>query len=364
MSSIERTNDHAIDLRGVSKTYWTLLGKKTPALRGVDLAVQRGEIFGLLGPNGAGKSTLVKILMTVIRPSRCEGTLLGQRVGRKATLAKVGYLPEHHSFPGYLTGSQVVDFFGAMAGVPRRERRRRTGQLLELVGMSDWSKRRLRSYSKGMRQRIGIAQALVNDPELVLLDEPTDGVDPVGRRDIREVISRLQDEGRTIFINSHLLTELEAVCDRVAILVKGVVAQHGTLDELTDGQQSYQIVIAPTGDAQDELVRALPEGARRISDGEGESAAATPAAKRIGFAGQLPSGERVEVERNTLRLSTDDPELIQPLIDRLRGSGCVIQTIQRSRPSLEDLFMQAVTDPRTGEVLTPGADEGKKGGAS
>ncbi len=349
-------SDLAIDLTGVSKNYTRRFKKPTPALRGVDMQVRRGEVFGLLGPNGAGKSTLVKILMTVIRPTRCQGSLLGHRVGHKGTLARVGYLPEHHSFPGYLTGAQVIDFFGAMSGVPRRERRQRAGELLELVGMSEWSKRRLKSYSKGMRQRIGIAQALVNDPELVLLDEPTDGVDPVGRRDIRNVIERIKDEGRTVFINSHLLTELEAVSDRVAILVKGVVAQQGTIDELTAGQHRYELVVGQSDSAADLLRHALPESTRQLALPESESGLA----RRVGFKGLLPSGEAVELDHNTLRVMTEDPKLIQPIIDRVRASGGVITTLRAVRPSLEDLFMQAVTDPTTGATLKPGAEEGKK----
>ncbi len=349
-------SDLAIDLTGVSKNYTRRFKKPTPALRGVDMRVNRGEVFGLLGPNGAGKSTLVKILMTVIRPTRCQGSILGQRVGHKPTLARVGYLPEHHSFPGYLTGAQVIDFFGAMSGVQRRERRRRAGELLELVDMSEWSKRRLRTYSKGMRQRIGIAQALVNDPELVLLDEPTDGVDPVGRRDIRGVIERLKDEGRTVFINSHLLTELEAVSDRVAILVKGVVAQQGTIDELTAGQHRYELVVGESDAGLDLLRRALPESTRQLALPETESGLA----RRVGFKGLLPTGESVELDHHTLRIGTDDPKLIQPIIDRVRSSGGVITTLRSVRPSLEDLFMQAVTDPTTGETLTPGAEERKK----
>jgi ABC-2 type transport system ATP-binding protein len=319
--------DLAIDLTGVYKTYRSLRGRRTPALRGISMRVHRGEIFGLLGPNGAGKSTLVKILMTVIHPTRCEGTLLSQRVGHKPTLGRVGYLPEHHSFPGYLNAAQVLDHFGAMAGVPRRDRRQRTGRLLELVGMSAWAKRPLRSYSKGMRQRVGIAQALINEPELVLLDEPTDGVDPVGRRDIRGMIEQIRARGTTVMINSHLLSELEQLCDRVAILVKGVVASQGTLDELTAGQRGYEVVLA--------------DEAPPLTD-------------------RLPTGEPVRTDGRTLRIGTEDPGKIQPLLDGLRRGGSVIAEVRPVRPSLEDLFMQAVTDPDTGRVLTPGAAE--KGG--
>src|SRR3954464_5369983 len=157
----EPASNLALDLSSVTKTY----KGRIRALQGIDMRVHRGEVFGLLGPNGAGKSTLVKILMTVIRPTQARGTMLGAPVGHKGTLARVGYLPEHHRFPDYLTGAQVLDFYAAMAKVPRAERRRRAGELLELVGMSDWGAKKVRSYSKGMRQRIGIAQALMNEPD-------------------------------------------------------------------------------------------------------------------------------------------------------------------------------------------------------
>src|SRR4051812_2614038 len=191
------------------------------------MKVRAGEIYGLLGPNGAGKSTLVKIMMTVVRPTSVTGTLLGHPVGHKPTLARVGYLPEHHRMPQYLTGRQVLEFYASLAKVNAANRKRRADELLKTVGMSDWSNKKISSYSKGMLQRIGLAQALMNDPALVVLDEPTDGVDPVGRREIRDMLLALRQQGRTIFLNSHLLSELEMVCDRVAILVQGVVAMHG-----------------------------------------------------------------------------------------------------------------------------------------
>lgn len=311
----------AIDLENVAKTYKAPFRESIHALRGIDMKVHRGEVFGLLGPNGAGKSTLVKILMTVIRPSMCKGTVLGQPVGDKHTLMKVGYLPEHHSFPPYLTGRQLIEFFGAMNNIKRTDRKRRAGELLELVGMKDWGKKKLRSYSKGMRQRIGIAQALINDPDLVLLDEPTDGVDPVGRRDIRAILDRLRDEGKTVFVNSHILSELEQVCSRVAILVQGAVASQGTIDDLTSGQERYEIELAPETSS---ILRAF-------------------------------AGERAEVSEHTLKLLSVEPSDVQPVIDQIRAKDGVILSIRRTRPSLEDLFMQAVVDPATGETLAPGA---------
>jgi len=347
----------AIDLSHVSKTY----KGKVRALRGIDMRVHTGEVFGLLGPNGAGKSTLVKILMTVIRPTEAHGTMLGAPIGVKSVLRRVGYLPEHHRFPDYLTGAQVVDFYGAMTLVPRALRRKRTAELLELVGMGAWAKKRVKSYSKGMRQRLGIAQALVNDPDLVLLDEPTDGVDPVGRRDIRVVLQHLKERGKTVFLNSHLLSELEMVCDRVSILVQGVVAQQGTLEELTRDQARYEIELAADPAGTREVVgRALPGiGDRLPGAPAGESAAAAskplPQAARIAWHGTLETGEPIAVERNIVRVGTVEPERVQPVLDALRRHGATIASLRPVRPSLEDLFMQAVTDPQTGEVLAPGA---------
>lgn len=319
------TDAPAIDLSYVSKTY----GKKVRALQGISMRVERGEIFGLLGPNGAGKSTLVKILMTVIRPSRADGTMLGAKVGDKSVLAKVGYLPEHHRFPEYLTGQQVIEFYGAMSGVGRRERRRRSGELLSLVGMTDWANAKVKGYSKGMRQRIGIAQALVNDPELVVLDEPTDGVDPVGRRDIRAILQTLKQQGRTVFLNSHLLSELEMVCDRVAILVQGLVSSQGTIDELTRDQQKYVIEVNGPESSVDAAIAAVQGG---------------PSWSRSG---------------DTITLATVNAAEVQPVIDGIRRAGITIRAVRPARPSLEDLFMQAVTDPLTGKALAPGADISK-----
>src|SRR5205809_609435 len=230
-------SDLAIDLTHVEKIY----RGRVYALRGIEMRVGCGEIFGLLGPNGAGKSTLVKIMMTVVRPTRAEGSILGRPIGHKPTLARVGYLPENHRFPRYLTGRQTLEFFAALAKVTRREARRRAVELLEVVGMRDWADRKVSTYSKGMMQRVGLAQAMMNNPDLILLDEPTDGVDPVGRRDIRDVLLRLREQGKSVFVNSHLLSELEMVCDRVAILVGGRVVRHGTIDELGVTRHRYEI---------------------------------------------------------------------------------------------------------------------------
>jgi len=283
---------------------------RTEALRGVALEVGQGELFGLLGPNGAGKSTLVKIIMTIIRPTHAQGTVLAKPVGHKQTLGRIGYLPENHRFPKYLSGRQVIEFFGALATVDRRTRKRRAAELVELVGMRDDADRPVGSYSKGMAQRIGLAQALVNDPDLVLLDEPTDGVDPVGRRDIRDVLQRLRAQGKTVFINSHLLSELEMISDRVAILVAGQVATQGTLHDLTLSKQRYEIEVLTSGPPP-----LLP-----------------PRADFPPF----------EIRRNIISVATTDAQAVQPILDALRAGGVVIQRVQPVRPSLEDLFIEAV----------------------
>jgi ABC-2 type transport system ATP-binding protein len=340
----------AIDLRDVAKRY----RGRVDALRGIEMHVRRGEIFGLLGPNGAGKSTLVKIIMSLVRPTRAAGTVLGRPIGHKPTLGRTGYLPENHRFPRYLTGRQVIEFFAAMAGVDRRTRKRRAAELLHTVNMTADADRRVGTYSKGMAQRVGLAQAMANDPDLILLDEPTDGVDPVGRREIRDVLLRLRQQGKTVFINSHLLSELEMICDRVAILIGGTVVRQGTLGDLTLAQQRYEIEVVPqvgvtrslqdvlgataaaaTGSAPDVSPPPLPYASpRRGAEGDGPP----PLVERL----TLPGGVHAEVDRNVLRVARTDAAAVQPVIDALRAAGLVIGRVQLVRPSLEDLFIEAM----------------------
>jgi len=322
------SNGLVIDLKGVEKRY----GRKVHALKGVDLKVHPGEVFGLLGPNGAGKSTLVKCMLTVVRPTEASGSILGQPLGDKATLSRVGYLPEHARFPRHLTGRQVVEFFGAMAKMPRDVCKKKAQELIDLVGAHDYADRKVGGYSKGMQQRIGIAQALVNDPDLVVLDEPTDGVDPVGRRDIREVLGAIKARGKTVFVNSHLLSELELICDRVAIMVQGKVVQQGTIDDLTIDDQHYLMVLDWNRET------AAPG---KLSDALGVTMKQT--AERGGIpvlAGEL-DGVRYELHGPKLKVMVAEPKDIQPVIDKARGAGIVIRSVEPKRPSLEDLFMQA-----------------------
>ncbi len=315
MVGITEMTNWAVDLIDVRKTY----GKSIQALRGVNIQVGRGEIFGLLGPNGAGKTTLVKIMMTVVRPTHALGTILGRPIGHRGKLARIGYLPEDHRFPGYLTGGRLLDYYAALAKVPRSHRKTNAARLLDRVGMSSWAKTRVDQYSKGMLQRLGIAQALMNDPEMVVLDEPTDGLDPVGRRDVRELLLELKREGATIFLNSHLLSELEMVCDRVAILVEGLVARQGTLNELTDATVEYRVTFS--GDAQP-------------IEGKLDAAGAT-------------------VDGGIVVLAGHDTGKVNELIDLMRGAGLVIESVQPHRFSLEDILVQVLAGQTAVPAATP-----------
>jgi len=340
--------DLAIELYDVAKTY----GRRVQALRGVALRVRAGEVFGLLGPNGAGKSTLVKIMMSVVRPTRASGTLLGQPIGHKPTLARVGYLPEHLRLPPYLTGRQAVEFFAALARVDRRTRKGRAGELLTLVGMDAWADVKIGTYSKGMERRVGVAQALAADPDLIVMDEPTDGLDPVGRREIRELLLRLRGRGKTIFLNSHLLGEVERVCDRVAILVAGKVVREGTVDELTAGSESYEIDVC---DGEPRVLRETIRVALPCELAVSASLADSPPAPGLPIeTGRLPSGETIELAGTTLRILTGDPLRIQPVIDALRRHGLVIHVVRPVRQTLEDFFIQTVSDLRP-DGTVPGA---------
>ena len=287
------------------------------ALRGVSLQVPRGGIFGLLGPNGAGKSTLVKILMTIVRPTQCQGMMLGQPIGHKATLARVGYLPELARFPEYLKGGEVIRYVAGLSGVSAKRAKVRSEELLELVGMKEWGNRKMGSYSKGMKQRIGLAQALVNDPEIVFLDEPTDGVDPKGRLEMRAILQRMRDEGRTVFINSHLLGELEMICDSVAIMDEGQLVRQGTVQELTEKSRRYEIRIGQN------VSRGLADRLKR--DG-------------------------VEINDDTLSVYQGTAEPMQPIIDALRAEGVTIVEMREVRQSLEDLFMESVQSSGAGAM--------------
>jgi ABC-2 type transport system ATP-binding protein len=289
--------------------------KAVHALQGVTLNVERGQIFGLLGPNGAGKTTLIKCVLGIVWTNGGRGTVLGNPFGSVKAKEHIGYLPENHRYPLHLTGEQVLSYFGKLSEVPKPVLEQRITETLALVGMSDWRKTLIRKYSKGMMQRLGLAQALLNDPELIMLDEPTDGVDPVGRKEIRDILVHLKDQGKTIFLNSHLLSEVERISDRVAIMNKGAVVREGTVSELTLTQNVFD-------------VRVTPEFTQSASEVLSQYAA--------------HMGEGVfEVRCNTLNE-------MNTMLDSLRSRGILIESINPRRSSLEDLFIKMIGG--TGEV--------------
>lgn len=229
----------------LNKTYRTgfWMNQKIESLKDCTLTVYQGETFGLLGPNGAGKTTLLKALLGIVQPTGGRGVLLGYPLGSRPVRQRVGYLPENPYFYSYLTGWEVLQFAGGLLQVPPHIQRKRIPQLLDLVGLSQQSakNKQLRQYSKGMLQRIGMAQALMNDPEVVFLDEPMSGLDPLGRYQIREIIFSLKEQGKTIFFNSHVLADVEQICDRVTILARGEVICSGSLDELLGTSSVYHV---------------------------------------------------------------------------------------------------------------------------
>jgi ABC-2 type transport system ATP-binding protein len=230
------------ELRKVYRTgFW--LNQKVVSLKNCSLTVYKGETFGLLGPNGAGKTTLLKLLLGIIRPSSGRGLLLGKPIGDRSVKQHIGYLPENPYLYDYLTGWEFLQLAAGLFQIPQSVQRQRIPQLLELVGLSqaDARKKLLRRYSKGMLQRVGMAQALINEPDLVFLDEPMSGLDPVGRYQMREIILALKAAGKTIFFNSHVLSEVEQICDRIAILAQGELICSGSLNELLGKNNTYYV---------------------------------------------------------------------------------------------------------------------------
>lgn len=233
MNAESKQSELAVEVRGLTKKYlleWTR--KRLIALEGLDLDIPAGSIFGLLGPNGSGKSTTMKLMLGLIRPTEGEVKIFGHPSGSVAAREKIGFLPENPYFPHYLTGREFLGYCGKLCGMRGADLRDKVDQLLERVAMAEAGGRRLKTYSKGMLQRIGLAQALIHDPALLVLDEPTSGVDPQGSRFIRDLMLGLKEEGRTIIFSSHLLEQVEAVSDQVAILYRGKKIEEGSLSEL------------------------------------------------------------------------------------------------------------------------------------
>ncbi|HXG58771.1 MAG TPA: ABC transporter ATP-binding protein, partial [Thermoanaerobaculia bacterium] len=239
-----------IEVDSLRKEYRsTLRGAPVRALDGISFSVRPGELFGLLGPNGAGKTTTVKILLDLTRATEGDARIAGLPVRDPESRRRVGYLPEGHKIPGYLTARQALSIFGRMSGMEKAAIGRRSLELLEKLRIAQWADVRVRKFSKGMTQRLGLACALIHRPDVLLLDEPTDGVDPVGRREIRDLLREEARNGVAILLNSHLLSEIELTCDRVAVLRNGRVAAAGSIDELTRRAERYKLVAAGVDEA-------------------------------------------------------------------------------------------------------------------
>jgi len=225
---------HAIEIDNLTKSYPVGFWKKhfRPALKGLTLNVERGETFGFIGPNGAGKTTTLKLLMGIIFPTAGSAHILGKDIADAEIKKKIGFLPEQPYFYDYLNPSELLDYYASLSGVSATERKKRIPELLERVGLADSARKQLRKFSKGMLQRVGIAQAIIHDPEVIFLDEPMSGLDPIGRHEIREMIQGLKDAGKTIFFSTHILSDVEALCDRVAVVHKGELRGIGVMNEL------------------------------------------------------------------------------------------------------------------------------------
>jgi ABC-2 type transport system ATP-binding protein len=298
----------------LTKNYAVGFWRKRPyrALDALSIEVRPGEVFGFLGPNGAGKTTTLKLLMQLVFPTSGRAEIFGRPVGDPEVKRRLGYLAENPYFYDYLTAEELLAYFAGLFGYGPAERRSRAARLLDEVGIGRERRMQLRKFSKGMLQRVGIAQALINDPELVIFDEPMSGLDPLGRRDVRALILKLRDRGCTVFFSSHVLSDAEALCSRVAILAKGRLMKSGRLSEMLDFQaHGWELVVASVSDP---LARTLETRARRmtkISDG-----------------------------RYTLELPLDPPP--DRFVAELAGAGATLVSLNPLRETLEDLFVEQV----------------------
>ena len=296
---------NAIAALGLIKDYANIR-----ALAGVNLEVDQGEIFGFLGPNGAGKTTFVKIILGMVHSTGGSLTVLGHLAGDKNLRSKIGYLPENMRLHGFLKGHEFLDLAGKLYGLSKKTRKNRIEEYLKRVSLEDSSHRPLREYSKGMLQRIGIAQALIHDPEILIFDEPTSGLDPIGTKDIRDIIISEKKRGKTIFLNSHLLSEVERTCDRVAILNRGAIVKFGKLDELSLKKPTIRVEVEETSDK-------LQKGLSAI-------------------------GENIRISGNAYYLVPKDRETRAAIPKVIVDAGARMVSISEEKESLEDIFYRVV----------------------
>ncbi|MEP7212771.1 MAG: ABC transporter ATP-binding protein [Acidobacteriota bacterium] len=308
--------NNVLEIENLSKEYETGFWKKKKvrALDDLTLGVRAGQIFGFLGGNGAGKTTTIKILMSLLFPSSGSARILGRSISEPAMHSRIGYCPENPYFYDYLTARELMNYFGELFGMSSAARKKRTEELLAAVGLDekDWDKQ-LRKFSKGMLQRVGLAQSLINDPEIVFMDEPMSGLDPIGRREVRELIAGLRAKGTTVFMSTHILSDVEALCDEVAILRKGKLAASGKLEDLLaseDKHRSFEIQFR--GISGDELESVLASVATLSISGNAGSATV-----------QVPDESNIE---NVIRLT--------------RSAGGTLISVNSVKQSLEDLFVR------------------------
>lgn len=327
----------AIDVVQLSKSYreGLIFPRVHAALKEVSLQVHRGEVFGLLGPNGAGKTTLIKVLLGILHPSRGTAQVLKLPAGSKAARRRIGYLPENLVFPRHHTGRSALYFYGRLSEMTDSQIAAREKELFELVSLKGRENEAVRRYSKGMRQRLGLAQAMLHDPDLLILDEPTDGLDPMGRSQIREVLEKLKQRGKTVFLNSHILQEVELICDRVAIMALGKLRGIGTIDGLVrhhtqDETARLTIEVLATPSKIEQLQILPPEATvesiifeSRTDAPQMQSTTASTGLSRI----TIPAIDQPNTDR---------------LVDSLRANQLSILRMERARPSLEQVFMNIV----------------------
>jgi ABC-2 type transport system ATP-binding protein len=285
------------------------------AVADLDLQVGQGEVFGFLGPNGAGKTTSIKMLLGLAKPTSGEARLLGQPIGDPRSRSRVGFLPEHFRFHDWLNGAEFLNVHAQLYRLSEADRQQRIPALLKRVGLEEHAEKKLRGYSKGMLQRIGLAQALLNHPAVVFLDEPTSGLDPIGRILVRDIIHELRDEGTTIFLNSHLLSEVEITCDRVAFIKHGTVVKAITLKEIEEGATQVQIRVGELNASLDrvELERSL-----------------------------LQFGADVHIDTNRIHLTVANQQVLPELARWLIGQGIDLYELKPQHISLEEMFLQIV----------------------